>query len=76
MVRDITDRRTAEEKYRLLFEQVQEGVYVATPDGRLIDCNDAFVNMLGYGNREEVMVLTSIRKSVSTSGSAKLSSRH
>ncbi len=57
VVRDITDRRTAEEKYRLLFEQVQEGVYVATPDGRLIDCNDAFVNMLGYGTREEVMVL-------------------
>ncbi len=28
VVRDITDRRSAEEKYRLLFEQVQEGVYV------------------------------------------------
>ena len=57
VVRDITDRRTAEEKYRLLFEQVQEGVYVATPDGRLIDCNDALVQMLGYGTREELMVL-------------------
>jgi PAS domain S-box-containing protein len=57
VVRDITDRRSAEEKYRLLFEQVQEGVYVATPDGRLIDCNDAFVHMLGYGKREELLVL-------------------
>ena len=57
VVRDITDRRSAEEKYRLLFEQVQEGVYVAGPAGQLIDCNDAFVHMLGYSNREELLVL-------------------
>ena len=57
VVRDITDRRSAEEKYRLLFEQVQEGVYVANPAGQLLDCNDAFVHMLGYKNREELLVL-------------------
>jgi PAS domain S-box-containing protein len=57
VVRDITDRRSAEEKYRLLFEQVQEGVYVANPAGQLIDCNDAFVHMLGYSNRDELLVL-------------------
>ena len=57
VVRDITDRRSAEEKYRLLFEQVQEGVYVAKPAGQLIDCNDAFVHMLGYSKREELLVL-------------------
>ena len=57
VVRDISDRRSAEEKYRLLFEQVQEGVYVATPAGKLIDCNDALVHMLGYVNREELLVL-------------------
>jgi PAS domain S-box-containing protein len=57
VVRDVTDRRSAEEKYRLLFEQVQEGVYVATPAGGLLDCNDAFVRMLGYSHREELLVL-------------------
>ncbi len=57
VVRDITDRRSAEEKYRLLFEQVQEGVYVSTPGGQLLDCNDALVHMLGYSTREELMVL-------------------
>jgi PAS domain S-box-containing protein len=57
VVRDITDRRSAEEKYRLLFEQVQEGVYVASPTWQLIDCNDAFMHMLGYSNRSELMVL-------------------
>jgi two-component system NtrC family sensor kinase len=57
VVRDITERRSAEEQYRLLFEQVQEGVYVANPAGRILDCNDAFVHMLGYSNREELLVL-------------------
>ena len=55
VVRDTTDRRAAEEKYRMLFEQAQEGVFVATPSGKLLDCNDAFVRMLGYPNRDELM---------------------
>jgi len=57
VVRDTTDRRQAEEKYRLLFEQAQEGVFVATPGGKLLDCNDAFVRMLGYPGREELMAV-------------------
>jgi len=57
VIRDISERRSAEEKYRLLFEQVQEGVYVASPAGRVIDCNDAFMHMLGYTRREELLVL-------------------
>jgi PAS domain S-box-containing protein len=57
VVRDTTDRKIAEEKYRLLFEQVQEGVFVATPEGKLLDCNDAFLRMLGYTSREELMAL-------------------
>jgi len=57
VVRDTTDRRAAEEKYRLLFEQAQEGVFVATPNGKLLDCNDAFVRMLGYANSEELMAV-------------------
>src|SRR5271168_1520659 len=57
VVRDISDRRAAEEKYRLLFEQAQEGVFVATPGGKLLDCNDAFVRMLGYDSRAELMAM-------------------
>src|SRR5271165_2209953 len=57
VVRDTTERHAAEEKYRMLFEQAQEGVFVATPEGKLLDCNDAFVTMLGYSSREELMAL-------------------
>lgn len=55
IIRDTTARRLAEERYRTLFEQVQEGVFVSTPDGRVIDCNDAFVHLLGYDSRDEVL---------------------
>jgi two-component system NtrC family sensor kinase len=55
VVRDVTERRAAEQKYRSLFEQVQEGVFVATPEGKLLDCNDAFVRMVGYSSREELI---------------------
>src|SRR6266568_2356941 len=55
VVRDITERHAAEQKYRSLFEQVQEGVFVAAPDGKLLDCNDAFVRMLGHSSREELL---------------------
>ncbi len=54
VVRDVSDRQVAEEKYRQLFEQMQEGVFVATPEGRVLDCNDAFLRMFGH-TREELM---------------------
>jgi two-component system NtrC family sensor kinase len=57
VVRDTTEHHAAEEKYRMLFEQAQEGVFVATLDGKLLDCNDAFVTMLGYTSRDELMAL-------------------
>jgi len=57
VVRDITDRRAAEEKYRLLFEQMQEGVFVVTAQGKLLECNDALVRMLGYTSRDELMLI-------------------
>ena len=55
VVRDITERRAAENKYRTFFEKAQEGVFVVTPDGTLADCNQAFVQLLGYSSREELL---------------------
>jgi two-component system NtrC family sensor kinase len=52
---DRTGRRAAEERYRLLFESVQEGVFVSTPEGHLVDCNPAFAAMLGYESRSEIL---------------------
>ena len=54
-IRDITDRRRVEEKYRAIFENAVMGIYQATPDGRIISANQAFASIIGYGSPEEVM---------------------
>ena len=59
---EITERKTAEEaqrlseqRYRILIERNLAGVFRTTPEGRILDCNDAFAQILGYENREEVL---------------------
>ena len=55
VLKDITDRREAERRYRELFDSIQEGLFFATPEGRFLDVNDAMVRMLGYASREELL---------------------
>ena len=69
VLRDITDRNEAERRYRELFDNIQEGVFFSTPDGRFIEANDALVRMLGCGSREELLE-TDIRTQVCVSTSA------
>ena len=54
----IRGRSLSEEaKYRSLFENVREGIYQSTPDGKIITANPALVRMLGYKSEEELMSL-------------------
>ena len=55
VLKDVTDRREAERRYRELFDNIQEGLYFTTPDGRFIEVNDALVRILGYASREELL---------------------
>jgi len=55
VLKDITDRREAERRYRELFDNIQEGVFFAVPTGRFIEVNDALVRMLGYNDRDELL---------------------
>ncbi len=57
VLKDITDRKRAEEKYRTLVASVQEGVFIATMQGRFLDFNDALMRMTGYESREELLQL-------------------
>ncbi len=61
---DITERkrseqalRESEKKFRSLFENVFDGVYQSTPDGKLLAANPALVQMLGYNSEEEMKKL-------------------
>ena len=55
VLKDISDRREAERRYRQLFDNVQEGLFFSTPVGRFVEVNDALVRMLGYRSREELL---------------------
>ena len=58
---DVTElRRTADalmaaqRRYRALFEQSLAGVYRTTPEGRILEANEAVARMLGYASTREL----------------------
>lgn len=51
----LDQHRKSEERYRLLFERNLAGVVRATIEGRILDCNDAFARILGYGSRRQCL---------------------
>lgn len=55
LAHDITTERDRESRFTELFETLQEGVYFTTPEGKLLDCNQALVRMLGYDSKEEIL---------------------
>lgn len=57
VLKDITERKRAEEKYRTLISNVREGVFISTPQGKFLDFNDAFLDISGYDTREELLNL-------------------
>ena len=49
--------RASERRHRLLFERNLAGVYHNSLDGRILDCNDALAEMLGYDSKDEFLHL-------------------
>jgi PAS domain S-box-containing protein len=46
--------RESEEKYRTLFEECKDAIVINTPEGKVVDVNQAFLNLFGY-TRDEGM---------------------
>ncbi|ULP70955.1 Methyl-accepting chemotaxis protein McpB [Nodularia sphaerocarpa UHCC 0038] len=62
MVRDISDRkqaeealRIAEENYRSIFENALEGLFQSTPDGRFMNVNPALAEIYGYDSPSQML---------------------
>lgn len=49
--------RASEERYRSLFERVPIGLYRSTPDGCILDANNALVRMFGYPSKEALLAV-------------------
>ncbi|MGV8039135.1 MAG: PAS domain S-box protein [Thermoanaerobaculaceae bacterium] len=47
--------RAAEDRFRLLFEHNVAGLVRFTVDGRVLECNEAFARMLGFGYPAQVL---------------------
>jgi len=47
--------RKSEARYREFFEADLTGDYIATPEGELLNCNSAFVRIMGYDTAEELI---------------------
>jgi two-component system NtrC family sensor kinase len=61
-LRDLTARKKyernlkdSEEKLRSLLERVRHGVFLCSEEGKLLDCNQALLDMLGYSTKDEFL---------------------
>jgi PAS domain S-box-containing protein len=53
-----TGDNTAEKRYRTLIDNNVAGIFQSSLDGILLDCNQAFCDLLGYKDRQEMMAMT------------------
>jgi len=55
LARDVSALRRNETRFTELFETLREGIYITTPEGRILDANPALVRMLGYESKEDLL---------------------
>jgi PAS domain S-box-containing protein len=60
--RDVTEHeeaeralRASEERYRELFQDSQDTIFISTPEGRIIDINPAGLVLLGFERKEDLL---------------------
>jgi diguanylate cyclase (GGDEF)-like protein/PAS domain S-box-containing protein len=64
ITRKLKNELALEERYRDIFEHNLTGLYMARPDGEIIDCNDACARILGYSGRAALFAESSQAREV------------
>ena len=74
-IRDITLRKLSEQrlkeseqKYRLLFEESNDAIFISTPEGKLLDINPSGVSLFGYPSKKALLALDSWRELLADPG--------
>ncbi|HUL33224.1 MAG TPA: PAS domain S-box protein [Candidatus Eisenbacteria bacterium] len=55
LARDITAMKRSEARFTELFETLQEGIYIVTPEDKILEVNPALVRMLGFRSKEDLL---------------------
>jgi len=57
IVQRTNELQKSEKKYRHLFTDSLDGIFITTPEGKFIDVNPAGVKLFGYESKEELMAV-------------------
>jgi PAS domain S-box-containing protein len=65
--RDVTDRKQMEaavqessEKLRATFDAMQDGIFISTLDGHILDSNEAAARLHGYASKEDIIGVNAV----------------
>ncbi len=52
VIRDITERKRAEERIKTILRMAMDGFYLVDMEGQILETNDSYSSMIGYSNEE------------------------
>jgi PAS domain S-box-containing protein len=55
VLRAVAEQRQAEEDYRKIFEGSVDGIYVTTPEGKVLNANPSLARMMGYDSPQHLI---------------------
>jgi PAS domain S-box-containing protein len=55
VLRAVAEQRQAEQDYRKIFEGSVDGIYVTTPEGKVLNANPALARMMGYDSPQQLI---------------------
>jgi PAS domain S-box-containing protein len=72
LLRAVAEQRQAEADYRKIFEGSVDGIYVTTPEGKVLNANPALAQMMGYDSPQQLIDgVSDISESIYVDGSAR-----